>query len=151
MIKKYLKYFKFYNVDVFIYYHDKDTLTKFETPGYQIEKRIINNKKSCYYIQENGTIIHESYVYKKTYILGLIQKKGPTIGDCNTIASHRGKSIYPFVINYIAHQEIHSNNTKEVFIIVNTDNHSSIKGIEKAGFKKHSRITAKKFLLFYFR
>jgi hypothetical protein len=39
---------------------------------------------------------------------------------------------------------------KEVFIIVNTDNKSSVRGIEKAGFKLHSKIQAKRFLLFYF-
>ncbi|WP_293873662.1 hypothetical protein [Flavobacterium sp.] len=151
MIRKYLKYFKIQTVDVLIYYLDKSLLFDFETQDYIVKKRKMDNKKICFSISVDGKVIHESYLYNRTFILRLINKKGPTIGDCKTIEGYRGKAIYPFVINYIAKQEILSNNIKEVFIIVNSDNASSIKGIEKAGFKMHTRIKTKKFLLFYFK
>ena len=72
------------------------------------------------------------------------------IGDCTTDPAYRGKSIYPFVINRIATEIIREGIYPEVFIIVNRNNASSIRGIEKAGFEFYSSIETRRFLLFYF-
>jgi hypothetical protein len=83
-------------------------------------------------------------------LLRPINKKGLAIGECYTKEEFKGKSIYPFVINYIAREEILKNNQTEVFIVVNRDNSSSIRGIEKAGFKLHTKIQASRFLFFHY-
>ena len=83
-------------------------------------------------------------------MLRLKYKKGPAIVECFTNEEFKGKSIYPFVINYIAKDVIINNNQKEVFIIVNSDNVSSIRGIEKAGFTIHTKIKANRFLFFHY-
>jgi calcineurin-like phosphoesterase len=43
-----------------------------------------------------------------------------------------------------------NNKEKEVFMIVNQDNSSSTKGIEKAGFRKCASIQTKSWFCFYF-
>ena len=83
-------------------------------------------------------------------MLKLIKKSGPTIGDCYTRPDYRGKSIFPFVLNYITKEIFAEDKKKEVFMIVNQDNLSSIKGIEKAGFRKCASIQTKRWLWFYF-
>lgn len=148
MIKKIKPYLKVKKIDVLIYYMTPDFYTSFPPLDYKIDKQTIDTNKTKYSITINTICIHKSFLFKKLNILKLIHRKGPTIGDCVTIPEYKGKSIYPFVINYIAGEVLKVE--KEVFIIVNTDNKSSIRGIEKAGFKLHSKIQAKRFLLFYF-
>ncbi|UPT71346.1 MAG: hypothetical protein M0D53_02810 [Flavobacterium sp. JAD_PAG50586_2] len=150
MFKKALKYLRVIPIDVFVYSITKDSLVTFEDIGYKIQKENINENKEKFFIVDNGRIIHQSFLFKKLFLLRIINKKGPAIGECATISEYKGKSIYPFVINYIAHEELLNNRHEEVFIIVNSNNVSSIKGIEKAGFKLHTKIKAKRFLVFHF-
>ncbi|KAB1155777.1 hypothetical protein [Flavobacterium luteum] len=138
------------NIDVFIYYINKEMLSAFPEPNYLVTQEEINQNKTRYSIVEKDRIIHESFLFNKLFLLRLIKKRGPTIGDCKTIQEFRGKSIYPFVINHIAKDQILNHNKNEVFIIVNTNNHSSIIGIEKAGFKLHIKIKAKRFFIFHY-
>lgn len=150
MIKKALKYFKIISIDVYIYFMTIDDCMDYPALDYTIESEMISNNKQKFFIKNGDRTIHKSYLFQRLFLLRLINKKGPAIGDCSTISEYKGKSIYPFVINYIAKEELSKNGKKEVFIIVNTDNKSSIRGIEKAGFKLYSRIKAKRFLLFYY-
>lgn len=148
MIKKIKPYLKVKKIDVLIYYMTPDFITSFPSLDYQIDRQEVDSNKTKFSITIDKICIHKSFLFKKLNILRLIHKKGPTIGDCVTIPEYKGKSIYPFVINYIANEVLKE--TNEVFIIVNSDNLSSIRGIEKAGFKLHTKIQAKRFLLFYF-
>lgn len=148
MIKKIKPYLKVKKIDVLIYYMTPDFVTAFPSLDYQIDKQEIDANKTKYSITIDSICIHKSFLFKKLNILKLIDRKGPTIGDCVTIPVYKGKSIYPFVINHIAKEVLKEDN--EVFIIVNSDNVSSIRGIEKAGFKLHTKIKAKRFLLFYY-
>ena len=150
MIKKIAKYFKIISIDVYIYSMTINDCNDYPTIDYSIESERISKNKQKFFVKKDGRIIHKSYLFQKLFLLSLINKKGPAIGDCSTISEYKGKSIYPYVINYIAKEEIIKNGKKEVYIIVNTDNISSIRGIEKAGFKLYSKIKAKRFLLFYF-
>lgn len=150
MFKKALKYLKVISIDVFVYSMTKDSIAAFEDIGYKIQQENINENKEKFFIVDNGKIIHQSFLFKKLFLLSVINKKGPAIGECSTIPEYKGKSIYPFVINYIAREELKNNRHEEVFIIVNSDNLSSIKGIEKAGFKLHTKIRAKRFLVFHY-
>lgn len=150
MFKKVLKYLKVIPIDVFVYSMTDKTIFEFNAIGFTIQQEDINANKKKFFIVDNGKTIHQSFLFRKLFLLSIINKEGPVIGECSTIPEYKGKSIYPFVINYIATEELKRNNQKEVFIIVNSDNLNSIRGIEKAGFKLHTKIKAKRFLLFHF-
>jgi len=150
MFRKLFKYLKVIDIDVLIYSMTKDTIVEFTVLDYTIQSEVINERKKNYFIQIKDKIIHRSSLFKSIFLLQLIQKKGPVIGECYTKEEFKGKSIYPFVINYIARESILKNNQKEVFIIVNSDNISSIRGIEKAGFKLHTKIQASRFLFLHY-
>ena len=106
--------------------------------------------KTKYEILDNGRFVHESFVFPKLHLLKILGKTGPAIGQCATSEKYRGQAIYPFVINRIANEILADKAADEVFIIVNSDNIPSIRGIEKAGFSLYAKVTAKRFLLFYF-
>lgn len=150
MIKKMLKYLRIIPIDVFIYSMNKEAIVAFQDLHFPILREEISKHKKRFFVNIDHELAHESYLFKNVFLLRLINKNGPTIGDCKTITKFKGKSIYPYVINKIAREELLENNQKEVFIIVNSDNVSSIKGIEKAGFKMYTKIKAKRFLLFHF-
>ncbi|HLA56883.1 MAG TPA: hypothetical protein VK623_12325 [Flavobacterium sp.] len=150
MIKKLRKYLKVADIDVLIYSMAAADLVALPDIGYEIQKQTLPDSRVQYFIMDHGISIHQSYLFVKLYLLRLIGKKGPAIGDCVTIPEYKGKSIYPFVINHIAHEMLVEKKYPEVFIIVNTDNANSIRGIEKAGFKLYAKIKANRFLLFYY-
>lgn len=148
-MEKIIKSFKVKYINVYIYRMDRITETNVLSLNYQIDKTRIH-KKWRYSIKELGSIIHVSYLYDSIFLLKLLNKKGPVIGDCFTKKQYRGQSIYPYVINSIALESIKKGG-KEVFIVVNQDNLSSIKGIEKAGFNKFVTINATRWLWFYLK
>jgi len=150
MIKKYLRHLKIVSIDVFIYRMTEVNLLTLADLEFVIQKEILPKTKKRYFITENGVLVHNSFLYEKVHVLKLLQKKGPVIGSCFTNPDYRGKSIYPFVINYIAKELIEKNKNREVFIIVNSDNVNSMRGIEKAGFEYYASIKAKRWLFFYF-
>lgn len=150
MFRKLLKYLKVIDIDVLIYSMTKETILQFPKLDYTIQSEVVNEIKKKYFIQIEDKIIHQSTLFKSIFLLQLIQKKGPAIGECFTKEEFKGKSIYPFVVNFIAREEILKNNQTEVFIIVNRDNSSSIRGIEKAGFRIHTKIKANRFLFFHY-
>jgi len=150
MLKKLLRLWKIIPIDVIVYSMTKDTIADFKNLDYPIQVAQISPNKKQFFITDDGLLVHQSFLFKKLFLLKIINEVGPTIGDCNTLEAYKGKSIYPYVINYIAKEELLHNNQKEVFIIVNSNNESSIRGIEKAGFKTHTKIKAKRFLVFHF-
>jgi hypothetical protein len=150
MINKYLKYLKIVTIDAQVYRMTEANLIQPLYLDYDIQSEILPKGKKKYFITENGVLVHSSSLYDKLNILRLIKKNGPAIGDCFTNPDYRGKSIYPFVISYISNKVLIENKIMEVYIIVNSDNRSSIRGIEKAGFKKFVSIKARRWLFFYF-
>lgn len=151
MIQKYLKYLSIVSIDVLVYRMTPENILPFPQLGFTIQSELLAKGKKKYFITENGVCVHSSTLFNTLYILNLILKKGPAIGDCFTHFDYRGKSIYSFVLNYIAKEMLLENKSKELFIIVNSTNISSIRGIEKAGFKKIASIKARRWLLFYFK
>jgi hypothetical protein len=151
MTNKYLKYLRIVTIDVIVYRIDKENIFSFPDLDFTIQIEILPKGKKIYFIKEKEVLIHSSFLFDKLNILRLIQKKGPAIGDCYTNPDYRGNSIYPFVISYISNETLLENKIKEVFIIVNNNNRSSIRGVEKAGFEKVAKIKAKRWLLFYFK
>lgn len=148
-MKKLFRKFNIKAIEVFVYKMDYVKSLNVNDLSFKIDVQQINNDKKRYYIEDNGILVHDSFLYEKVYLLRLINKKGPVIGSCFTNIKYRGQSIYPYVINRIAVDELNSGK-KEVFMIVDQDNISSIKGIEKAGFEKLVSIKTKRWLWFYF-
>lgn len=148
-MNKYLKYLKIISIDVLVYRMTETNLLILPDLEFKIQKSLLKGKTE-YSITENRILVHRSFLYEKIHLLKLLQKKGPAIGNCYTNPECRGKSIYPFVINYIATELIKEDKNRQVFIIVNSDNVNSIRGIEKAGFEYYASIKAKRWLFFYF-
>lgn len=149
MIKKILKRFRIVDIDVIVYHMAHVVVFDMPHFPYQLEKSRIKNSWR-YAIRANKTQVHVSYLYDSVYLLKLLNKKGPVIGDCLTHRGYRGQSIYPYVINTIASEALKAD-VKEIFIVVNKDNQSSIKGIEKAGFNPFATIIGTRWLWFYFK
>ncbi len=150
ILNKFRKKLQIIEIDVFIYRLTENDLAAFPDIGYTIQTETISKNKIKYFIVEKGISIHNCFLFNKIYLLGLINKKGPVIGDCYTNPDYRGKSIYPFVISYIVNKMVFNENMKEVFIIISKSNLSSIAGVEKTGFKRYASITASRWLWFYF-
>lgn len=146
-MKKFIRKLQIIKIDVFIY--KMKQYKSFDIPNfaYTVEKKRLKSK-SRYAIQVTGKMIHQSYLFDKVFLLKSINKNGPVIGDCYTHDQYRGQAIYPYVINRIA-KEVIETECKEVFVIVNQDNFSSIKGIERAGFSKLASIKGTRWLWFY--
>lgn len=149
-MKRVLKYFRLLAIDVHVYSMRIPVEVAFPEMKYVLKTENLNNGTTRYFMNDQGEFVHQSFLYPKLHLLKLLGKTGPAIGNCATNENYRGHSIYPFVINHIATGLLSENKAKEVFIIVNSNNIASIKGIEKAGFSFHSKVKAKRFLLFYF-
>ena len=146
-MRKILKKLRVIDIKVFIYKRSDVVELNMPKFTYQIEKKREKNKWR-YTITDIKTLVHQSFLYDSIFLLKTINKKGPVIGDCFTNKKYRGQSIYPYMINTITNEAL-SEGIKEVFIVVNQDNISSIKGIEKAKFVKFVAISATRWLWFY--
>lgn len=150
MLNKFWKKLQIIEIDVFIYRITENDLNAIPDIGYTIQTKKISKNKKKYFIIDKGILIHICLLFDKIYLLGLIKKKGPVLGDGYTRPEYRGKSILPFVICYIVNELMLDKNKKELFAIINKSNLSSIAAVEKTGFKKFASIEAKRWLWFYF-
>ena len=148
-MKRFLKKLRVQNIDVLVYEMTCYEPLNLVNSNYVIKKERLKNKW-FYYIKQSKNVIHKSYLFDSVFLLKLINKKGPVIGDCYTQKKFRGQSIYPYVINTIA-KEVLENGEDEVFIIVNRKNKPSIRGIEKAGFTRKVSIKTRRWLYFYLK
>ena len=131
--------------------YQRDTPNVVDLPeleyAYHVEHNIKN--QTTYRIEKDGCTIHESTVYNRLHFLGIIDKQGPTIGNCFTHNDYRGHGIYPAMLNLITNKLLVEEKVLEVFVIVDVHNTPSIKGIEKAGFTLYATVKTKRFLFFY--
>lgn len=144
-MKKFLRSLTVKKIDVFIY-----SMTTHEPFAGVLDSDMTINQRAPdhFTVEYKGEVINRTFVFKKVFLLRLVNKSGPVIGDCWTDDRFRGRSIFPFMLNRVAGIELKSAN--EVFVVVNTNNQSSIRGIEKSGFKKYAHIRTTRFLMFYF-
>lgn len=146
MMHKLKRLFKTVSIDVRVYRMTQSPASLEELP-FPVT-RAANGSDVCYEVFDHDTFVHRSFLYRRLRVLSLLGKVGPAIGNCVTSEAYRGQSIYPKMIARIAADTLAAG-VKEVFIIVNSDNVASIRGIEKAGFDLFATIKAKRFLLFY--
>lgn len=150
MLEKILKYFKIVEIDVYVYSMKNYRFFHNYTCNFEIQKDIIKSNVKRYSIKRDSLLVHQSFLYERAFLLRLLNETGPVIGNCFTNSKFRGQSIYPYVLNYIAKEQLLEDKVKQIFVIVNKNNISSIKGIEKAGFQKYSSISSKRWLIWYF-
>ena len=84
-----------------------------------------------YSIVEDGKIICSARVAHKNFFFPFMPSKGLHIGPCLTVPECRGKGLYPYILTKIISDFYNSN----FYMIVDTSNQSSIKGLSKVGFK----------------
>lgn len=85
-----------------------------------------------YYVENDNNIIHTSYVSGKCFKFRFMKKGDIEIGPCYTNKEHRGKGIYPEVLRTICYER--KSLITNIYIFVDENNISSIKGIEKSNF-----------------
>lgn len=146
-MKRIIRYLRTAHTDVYIYRITAREWADLPEIQYSLQKTG-ENEKIRYFINVDGVRIHNSMLFPKLRLLRLIGKSAPAIGECWTSDQYRGQSIYPYVINKMAGDALNAG-AAEVFIVVNKDNTSSIRGIEKAGFKRFAAVSATRRLGFY--
>ena len=95
----------------------------------------IGGKSKIYVCYDKNKPVHYSYVTEKCMKFPFLKKDEIHIGPCYTAESHRGRGIYPAVLNEI----IKNYKDKTAILIIDDKNNSSIKGAEKAGFVRQDR------------
>jgi len=100
-------------------------------------QRLVKKGHECYLGIYNGKIVHTSWVFRNSKACRILGGKrfDLLIGECFTIPEMRGNGIYPYVLACIL-RSLKSENISKVLIDTHPDNISSMRGIEKVGFKK---------------
>lgn len=113
----------------------------------QIDKKLKPNRLA-YAVLYSGEIVHESWVFFDA-LLPLqygFDSRFPVVGDCFTKPLYRGKSIYPFALNYILNDLRNRNISSNAYILVSPLNKASIRGIENAGYQLLAQLKGTRFL-----
>jgi hypothetical protein len=98
------------------------------------------------YDSTNGILVHKSTCYRYNnfaFLLGNFKYK--VIGNCWTNDKYRGYGIYGKVLKYISQSK-----KKKVFLFVNSNNESSIKGLQKIGAYSVGKYRVFRFLKFIY-
>ncbi len=102
-----------------------------------------NGKAKIYYVADADDLMHTSYVVPQCSKFPFLGKNDYEIGPCFTYPQYRGKGIYPNVLRHICNSL--GNSDTSFYMIVDDANIASVKGIEKAGFKKYGVIEVTKY------
>ncbi len=107
-------------------------------------KIFLNIGDSGYFAYLDGLCVHRSWVKHTPQTVNLhwafpmkLKKDEAFIHYCETAPSSRGMSIYPAVLSHIVND---FRDKASVMISCNAKNNSSIKSIEKAGFRERERV-----------
>lgn len=91
-------------------------------------------KYKIVYVVNNKKLIHYSYVIPKIYKFSFLANTDLEIGPCYTHPDYRGQGIFPYMIAFIIKKYRNHNN---IMIMVDENNISSRKAIDKVGFRKY--------------
>jgi RimJ/RimL family protein N-acetyltransferase len=94
---------------------------------------------------KDDSVQHISWIYygKDPNRILQLQESDAEVKYCLTLPEFRGQGLYPRTLRKIAGY-LHQKMLKRVFICVNAENVSSVKGIEKAGFKRLCKVRLRK-------
>jgi hypothetical protein len=133
--------------DNFCMNYDLKIFTKNNKSGIKKIDEQLSNNNVCYAVFDNDLLIHTSWIFKKKLLSKQIGIRSTyIIGESHTIITYRGKGIYTNVLKIISSQK-----DKDIVIFVSPHNLSSVKAIEKAGFKKLYEFELMRFLGFKMR
>ena len=104
---------------------------------------ISKGKAKIYYVHDGNDLKHRSYVIPKCSKFPFLGASDYEIGPCYTEPKYRGRGIYPTMLKWIC--ESVGNQDTTFYMIVDENNVSSIKGIEKAGFVKCGTVEVTKY------
>lgn len=104
-------------------------------------------KVRAYAIRDDtGRIIHSSYVIPRCYKFPFLrggEYHDIEIGLCVTDPEYRGRGLYPYVLTDILCHKL--GETDRAYMIIDSDNISSIRGVMKTGFIRTAEIKKKGF------
>jgi predicted GNAT family N-acyltransferase len=145
LLTRFLKKLLPLKVDMLVFYFPG---SEQDSPKPEIDGNKLIQKGNEFQLLKNNDLIHRSRVFFKSNLLDNFNFSKPyvIIGDCFTDDRYRGRGIYPLVIRYLADIYCKEN---QVYILVSPDNLSSIKGIEKAGFRFMANLQGIRILFFY--
>lgn len=151
-----------YNVYQFENTHDSyDTsvLENIEEKKYRFESEIVKKlfynavvcgfKHKVFSVSDEKGLVHYSFVIGKCSKFPFLKKNDYVIGPCWTRDDKRGKGIYAAMINYIGFSYMKDCPESHIYILVREQNAASIRGVEKANFKKVGTVTKSKYLKKY--
>ena len=150
MIHTIKRLIKIKDIDVLIY---KLSTVNFKNVNTNFDYKLkisVNRSNIVYSLINNTELVHKSVLFKKVHLLNAISERGEVIGDCYTDIKYRGEGIYPKMLNKIAKEYTKTHSDCNLFIVVDKSNLSSIRGIEKSGFKLYKSLRTKRFLFFYY-
>ncbi|MCP3178136.1 GNAT family N-acetyltransferase [Desulfuromonas sp. KJ2020] len=132
--------------------HDLEQAHRLNKPvPWEFECNKYDGVKDFFVASDENGVQHISWIYyhdNRNRLLSLGPQEAE-IKFCLTLPALRGRGIYPKVIltilNYLSERGI-----KRVYMCVHRDNHSSIRGIEKAGFHNVGEMVLKKMFGFQF-
>jgi ribosomal protein S18 acetylase RimI-like enzyme len=113
-------------------------------------KSKVSQGQKCYLAYLDGECVFRSLVIDKpdkvqlNFIYSLsLENDDVYIHYCETHPNYRGKGIYPSVLSYIC--KAYKAN-KQIYIVVNENNKSSINGVLKVGFTLAKKVVTTSFL-----
>lgn len=83
----------------------------------------------------DNKIVSKAVLISKVPIYKFLPNNGIHLCYCETLQAFRGKGYYPLLLKYIQNDNI----DEDLYMVVDENNVSSIKGIEKAGFIKYAQ------------
>lgn len=82
----------------------------------------------------DNKVVSKAVLISKVPVYKFLPKKGIHVCYCETIPEARGNGYYPMLLSYIQNDKTQKN----LYMIVEEHNLSSIKGIEKTGFVRYA-------------
>jgi RimJ/RimL family protein N-acetyltransferase len=92
-------------------------------------------------LERDGTLLHQSFLRFATRSKRLLAEElaTPLIGPCVTVRRARGQGLYPRMLRHIM-SELATAGHRRVVIYCDEHNRASVRGIERAGFRRVCRM-----------
>lgn len=96
---------------------------------------------SAFAFLKDDVIAHTSWIYtaseyaKEPFATLKLRAREAEIKHCYTVNHYRGQGLYRYAIRYLSRARFELGDTR-VFMTVDAENHTSIRGIESAGLKR---------------
>jgi GNAT superfamily N-acetyltransferase len=103
---------------------------------------VLDPGAECYLGWDGDRIVAVHWVSTTHETNGLVtlEPGDCVIGPCVTTPAYRGRGIYPMMLSAIC-RDRRTQGQRRAYMVVNVDNHASVRGIEKAGFRQTQRMT----------